>query len=493
MGSAAEVEGRLGWTQGLSLRAEGRALDYDLRRFMSFLNPEPFPVGVRAGGTFRAQGTLLPELSLDCDVELQAQDLDVTVGEGAAGDTVFAVPKARLSSRLNVGTHEIRFGTTRIETPSVAVDIPSGRILYKEGLWLDTKVTLQSLEHVRQYLPAGLDARGTADGTLGGPYRELVFAYDLDLASAVVFGEDLGRLRATARYDLHDLVLDRAVLAGPFGRLAAEGSVGLHREGTYSLQIEATVPALEAVAQAVRRSVPGVPADLGGAAAASGRLTGPLASPVFAGELKMDRPAALGYALDEIALRGEASAEGWRIAEGTARAYGAPFEARGEGDTRALQVSGTISGLHPERIAAAGGRELPVTAEFSGSFEVGGEYGNPRAELTGTAEEVVVAGRAVGSVTATVQYRGRLLDAQVAALEGAVRVRGELGLGNGFPFTADVELAELPWSALAGEGVPPELTGEAVSGRGQVGGALSGDQQGIQASWTGAARGVRWG
>jgi hypothetical protein len=179
-----ELSGSLGWDDGVKLSARGRASGYRLRPSMEVLFPgQFFPVGLNADGEFQVQGPLVPELALGVRGEFNVRDLDVTTDAEGERRTRFSLPQARLRARCTVGRHEISFGPSRVETPSLDLDVSGGRIAYREGLWFATAGQIRSLALARPLVPEWVDARGRAEGRFGGPYRALEFAYDVDLDS----------------------------------------------------------------------------------------------------------------------------------------------------------------------------------------------------------------------------------------------------------------------------------------------------------------------
>lgn len=489
-GVISEGEGRLRWGGGLFLEARGRAVDHDLREFMGVLLPGWFPVGVHASGTFEAEGPLTPELALECRAEFQARGLDVTVGEERT--TVFALPSSEVVSNLTVGREEIRFGPTRVETPSASLEISSGRIVYREGLWLDTELSVRDLELVRAYVPRDLDARGRAVGSFGGSYDELVFEYDLDLSSALARGEDLGRLRGRVRYDLRDLTLDGVTLEGTRGEVTARGTVGLYPGGEYRLEVGATVPDIQhVVGLAEAWSLP-VPADLGGLVWARGTLGGPLPDPVFEGEVGAEAVLVGGFLVSRAVARVRASAETWTLENAEVHAADAVVGARGAGDREGFRVEGTLAQLRPAAVARALGGESPVDGELSGDFRAEGPYGNPEAELTGTMRRVQAFGHPLGEVNVQVRYREGGLEAEARAFGTGVLVKGELGLTEPFPVRAVADLKDLPWRVLPPALLPDGLEAESLSGRVGVSGFLGEPAPRVEVSWSGAVEGALW-
>ncbi|MEW6486680.1 MAG: translocation/assembly module TamB domain-containing protein [Thermodesulfobacteriota bacterium] len=489
---AAAVEGRLGWEEGIALEARGQAEDYDLRAFMGLLVPGWFPVGVHGSGTFEAKGPLAPELALECRVDARARDLDVTVGPAGGRETVFALPSGSLTSNLTVGAREIRFGATRVESPSAAVVIPTGRLVYAEGLWLDTDVTIRDLEVVRAYVPGGFDARGLAVGSFGGSYDELVFSYDLDLASVKLWGEELGRLRATTRYDLRDLTLESAVVEGPAGRLEGSGTVGLYPEGEYALDVGAAIPEVSTLAGLAGAAGLVLPGGLGGAAWARGRLGGPLAGPWFAGEAGATEVSGGGLQVSRVEARGRGSAASWTLEAGELWAYGAVARVRGEGDRDAFRLEGGVSEVRPEVLAEALGWESPTQGAFAGDVRVEGAYGSPTVSVAGRFPELVLLGRSLGAVEVEARYGNGGVEGEARAFGTGLSVRAELGLSEDLPLAADAVLAALPWGALPSELLPQGLRGESLTGRVQARGALGGSEPALEVSWTGEAAGVSW-
>lgn len=489
---AAGVEGRLGWEEGLSLEARGEAEGYDLRAFMGLLLPGWFPVGVHASGTFEAKGPLAPELNLECRVDARARDLDVTVGPAGGRRTVFALPAGSLASSLTVRAREIRFGRTRVESPSATVVIPSGRLVYAEGLWLDTDVTIRDLELVRDYVPAGIDARGRASGRFGGPYEELSFAYDLDLSSVEVWGEDLGRLRARARYDLRDLVVDSADVQGSWGGLQGSGAVGLYRDGTYGLRVQAAVPDLSALVGIAAAAGLSLPGDLAGTASAQGQVGGALTRPWFAGEVRAQDVSGAGLHVSRAEARGRASASDWTLDAGEVRAYGGEVQVRGAGDARAFRLEAGLSRVRPELLVRALGWESPAEGAFTGDARAEGGYGSPSVWVAGRFADFAVLGHPLGAVEVDARYGEGGVAGEARAFGTGLVVRAELGLLGDLALTADAAIAALPWGVLPSELLPQGLQGESLTGRVQAGGALGGEEPALEVSWSGEAQGVSW-
>ncbi|MFU8856791.1 MAG: translocation/assembly module TamB domain-containing protein, partial [Deferrisomatales bacterium] len=345
---------------------------------------------------------------------------------------------------------------------------------------------------VRLYVPRDLDARGRAVGRFGGPYRDLVFEYDVDLASVLAHGEDLGRLTGRTRYDLHDLTLQGAALTGGWGEVRATGTAGLHAGGEYRLDVEAEVADFAALVALAPAELSLNPAGLGGAGWARGRLVGPLEEPEFAGEAGVEGLTAFGYAVSRAAARGRASAVAWTLEDAEVNAYGGVATARGGGDLERFGIQGELAGLRLEEVAGAHGAELPIEGELTADFLARGPYGSPTAELSGSLGALRVLGRSQGDVAIRARYEGGRAEAEALAFEGGAVVRAGLDLSGELPLTVDARFLDLPWGALPLDVLPPSLHARSVTGRLRLDGLLGGEDRRLWVQGSGALEAVRW-
>ncbi len=493
-GRVTGASARVTWGSGIDLDAEGRVEGYHLRRFMALFVDGPFPVGGRASGTFAARGSLAPSLGLDCRVAAAVTDFDVTVGDPGAERTVFALPQGDLSTRAVVGADSVAFGATRLHTPSATVEIARGSVEYRKGLWFDTVATLRDLELVRQYVPTGIDARGLVRGRFGGPYDALRFEVGVDLASAVVGGEDLGRLRGRVEYDLREARFAQAELLGPLGRVTGEGAATLLPGGELDLEVAWTDGDLARAAGFASRLVGfEVPVPVSGAAEARGTLRGPLVSPRFAGTVGVTGAAVAGRKVESIKAEGEASAEGWAIERAEVAAGGAVATGAGRGDRDGFRAAGTVMGLALPRVAREAGLELPVEGRFAGTWSGAGTYRAPAVAVAGTVDDGAAWGHALGPLAVEGAWQDRRLTASLSGLGGRVRARGELELADALPFRVAGEVAGLPGSEL-----PPGLVLEglrigSLGGEGRVAGTLRGGAVLAEVEVAARAEGLGWG
>ncbi|MHB8764727.1 MAG: translocation/assembly module TamB domain-containing protein, partial [Deferrisomatales bacterium] len=370
---------------------------------------------------------------------------------------------------------------------------PRGRLEYATGLWFDTDVEVRALELVRRYVPPEFDARGRARGRFGGPYGALEFRYELDLASTVVLGQDLGRLRGEARYDLHDLAVTGGDLAGPLGRVRFDGRARLRPGGTYDLRLDWTRGDLGQVAAWLSRWVPpDLPGAVGGEASARGRLTGPLAAPAFDGQVSLAGPSVGRYRVEHADLDGVGSPAGWTLRAGRLRAYGAQVTASGLGDRERMELAVAVSGLGVAGIAEALGRPLPAEGVFGGTARLAGPYraleGSAEGDLAGAA----VLGRRLGALRVGATLADRRVRVRASGFEGRVEARGDLALTDGRKFQAELDVRELAWSALPALRLPPGLGARSLSGRGRVEGTLAGEEPVWAAQAEARVEGARW-
>ncbi|GAB4264898.1 MAG: hypothetical protein Kow0092_16820 [Deferrisomatales bacterium] len=492
------ARGRLSWgPEGLGLEADGRVRDYDLRRFMALFRREYFPVGLLASGTFHARGPLAPELALEGRVEARVRGLDVTTGPPERRVVRYALPEARVQAACTVGRQELELGPSRVEAPGAVVAVPSGRVEYRRGLWLDTELTLAGLDAARRYVPPELDARGRAVGRFGGPYRELTFDYDLDLDAVSVRGREVGRLRASARYDLWDLVLREGTLEGPLGRVRATGTVRLRPGGTYALEVvgeDLDAAGLVALAAGEKpaEAVEGL-----GRGRAEGRLAGPLGAPVFEGTAALGPGKLRGLPVEGVEGEGRASRDGWELHRGGLRALGGALRAAGSGDRRGLHLQGTVEGLDLGALAEAlrptpaEGGAAPVQGRLAGTVAAEGPYRAPRVEVAGRIAALVVAGRPLGDPEVSVRLEDAAVQGSLTGWGGAARVSARVGLSEGTPFRAEARLRGLPRGVLPWLPLPEGVTFDALTGRLEARGTLGGGPSLTAARWEGVAEGLR--
>ncbi|MBI5016690.1 MAG: translocation/assembly module TamB [Deltaproteobacteria bacterium] len=491
-GRARGVDGGLSWKKGVYLEARGQVLAYDLRPFMGLFVQGHFPVGLRASGSFQARGPLYPELALRCRLEAAGRDLDVTTVEEGQPTTWFSLPEGKVSAEGTVGAEALVLGRTRVDGGSIVVSIPSGRIDYATGLKLDTDVEITNLSLVRQYVPEGTEVRGRAVGHFGGPYDQLTFRYDLDLASTALWGTPLGRLRAGAEFDLRDLVVHKGVLEGPLGRLEAQGRATLRSGGALDLAVDWADGDLAAASGLLRHLSEQVPADLSGLASAVGRVGGTLESPTFEGAAAVVGAAAEGYAVDEARVSGRFGLSRWEAERLVARAYGAEVEASGEGDREFFQASGTVRGVTAAGLEPVLGRRVPVEGVLSAAVRAWGPYRSPNATAQGRLVGGAADGVALGDVEVTAEAKGPRISAAVSGFAGALAATARIDLEGERPFAADVKAVRLPWSVVPVRLVPEGLGAVSLSGHGSLEGAARASPVVAAARWTGVVAGARF-
>jgi autotransporter translocation and assembly factor TamB len=490
VGRGEKTRGRLSWSDGLRLKAAGERLECDVRPFMALFVDGFFPVGLVASGSFEVDGPLYPKLALACRVDAVGRDLDVTTESEGGRETWFALPSGKVSARCVVRNRDLSFGSVAIEADSAALRVSSGRIVYDTGLTFDTELEVRNLSLVRRYLPEGFDARGVARGRFGGPYRELTFAYGIDLASTLVFHEELGRLSAKAEYDLRDLTVEQGVLQGPLGQLAASGTATLRAGGALAFDVAWSDGDLARLAGAGRRFSEFVPREVAGTASAIGRVTGTLASPVFAGEIAAERVQIGGRRAEEARAVGTFGLELWEAERFSVRAYGAELTGAGRGDREVFEASARVQELSLASLAELAGRQLPLEGVFDGQAEAEGTYDNPTVQAKGRLRGVAVEGELLGDAALQARLAGRRLEAEVSAFGGAATARGELGLEEPMAFEGHFALDALPGSAVPRKFLPPGLEASSISGRGLVEGTLV-DRELSRGSFEGSLEGLR--
>ncbi|HSH70819.1 MAG TPA: translocation/assembly module TamB domain-containing protein, partial [Deferrisomatales bacterium] len=487
--SVDELSGRLRWDDGLWLQARGKAREYRLRPFMGILFPDDFfPVGLAADGEFQVEGPLFPELALTGRGEASVRALDVTTGPEEQRLIRFALPAARLRTRFTVGRQEITFGPSRIETESMDVDISGGRVVYREGLWFSTAAELRSLALARPLLPGWLEARGRGVGQFGGPYRELEFAYDLDLPEVSLGNQPLGRLRGHGEFDLRDLRFTDGHLSGPLGELFASGAVTLTPEGEHDWDLHWERGDLEATAALLRDLGVRIPVALAGAVAGQGRLTGRLAEPEYAGtaeltDLRIDR-----FRVARGQLEGRASRAGWLVSRADLEAYGAQLSGSGTGGPEAFRSTLDVQGLGVGRFLEQIQVPLPVDGVFRGEVQAGGNYHSARVAVGGRVASPSAYGIPLPDSDLELELDPETLALSATALGGRLegQLRREFASGA---LSARATAHEVPWSTLPGRVLPPDLAGASLSGTAEL--QVDPAAQ-LAARWEGTAQGISW-
>jgi hypothetical protein len=489
-----QLSGELRWEDGLWLSSTGRVRNYRLRPFMGLFLEGFFPVELTADATIQAEGPLYPELALDARGELTVRDLVVTTGDEGHRQTRFSMPAAVLRTRLTVGRHEITFGPSRVESASADVEIASGRVRYREGLWFSTVGQIRSLELARPLLPDWLDARGRAEGRFGGPYRELEFHYDLDLDSVLLLGTDLGRLRGRGEYDLRELRVSGGQLQGPMGHLFADGAATLVSGGQHGWDLRWEQGDLAAVVELLRGSGVSLPVDLGARFRSEGRLSGPLASPEYAGQAQVSDLTVDRFHIGQVELSGRASPHGWEVPRVEFTAYGAQGEGSGRGNSAGFEAETRLSGLQVAALLEALDIPLAVSGEFNGSAKTSGAYRSPSVTVRGRVREPVAHGIRVPDSDLELTVDREALGVAVTALDGRLKGRFRRGFAKG-ALSARLEADRIPWDTLPLDRLPPELTGQELTGTAELEATpgKAGWERSMAARWRGVLGGMAWG
>ncbi len=488
MGTLTEAQGEVTWgPEEVRLRARGAAQGFLLRPFMAFFVDGWFPVGLRAGGSFQAEGRLWPDLELRCRVEGEARDLDVTVDDGRR--RVYDLPEGRVTGRCTVGLQGIRLSGIRVETPSARVAVPQGRIRYREGLWFDTEVTFESLAAARRWVPEPWDASGRATGRFGGPYRDLRFSYRVR-AEIRHGSEDLGSVEGMAEWDTAELVVRAGRWEGALGEADARGLVRWAAPDALDLRISAGSLDLGGLAALLGRATGArLPRGLAGTGTLEGDLKGPLAAPTFEGTLALRDLEVSGWRADRLSLRGTASPRAWDAARFSGWAYGGRFQGTASGTREEISLRADVAGVDVGQLARAAGAPLEPAGRFTGRVTVRGPVAGPGVRVDGAVGGLRVDGVSVGRVTGRVAWSGGRLTWSAGAWGGRVSVQGRSGTGRGAAFHAEVEARDLPLAALPVE-LPRGVAARTLTGKGRVEGRIGEPLEALRARWSGAVSGV---
>ncbi len=490
MGALTEAQGEVTWGPEVRLRARGAAEGFLLRPFMAFFVDEWFPVGLRAGGSFQAEGRLWPDLELRCRVEGRARGLDVTVDGGRR--RVYDLEEGRVTGRCTVGLKEIRLSGIRVDTPSARVVVPKGRIRYREGLWFDTEVTFESLAAARRWVPEPWDASGRATGRFGGPYRDLRFSYRVR-ADIRHGAQDLGSVEGMAEWDTDELVVRTGRWEGALGEAEARGLIRWADPDGLDLRVTAGSLDLAGLAALLEGAVGArLPPGMAGAGTLEGDLRGPLAAPAFEGSLAVRDLEVSGWRADRLSLRGRASLGAWDVTRFSGWAYGGRFQGRASGTPDEITLRADVVGLDVGRVARAAGAPLEPAGRFSGEVTVRGPVTGPRVGVDGAVEGLRVAGVSVGRLTGRLGWRPGRVTWSAGAWGERLRAEGRSGTGRGSPFRVEVEARDLPLAVLP-VALPRGVGARALTGKGRVEGRIGEPLEALRARWSGTVSGVTLG
>lgn len=502
-GAVSDFEGSLMWGKELSLEAEGRTTGFDLRGAMSLIptfKTRYFPVGLSADGEVKTKGTLYPSLALDSTVSARVRDFDVSTYHGSDTPTTwYSLPSADFNTMCVVGREGIIFGKTDVESSSLSLDIPKGKITYREGLWYDTNLTIRDISSVKRYLPDGFEAQGTANGSFGGPYSQLEFAYNLDLADSSVFGIKTGRFVSKLEYDLRDLRASAFKLEGPLGKASGSGMARLTPDGFYSLDISLegsdvgyTLEELSTLAD--------IPIALDGTLGAEGRVEGPLKEPRFKGVVRVADFSAgpyrwfKGLQAQSVEAEGAFGLKRWSFDSLNVAGYGTALSGSGVLDTSSFDFN-----AHAEEFDLARLDEIirvpeGLNGSITVSVDASGTFDSPNAtmvaEVKGSSYQDIPIGEIAGEANLS---RGDL-SIDLLAIDERVRITGGLSTSGAFKVNGDinhVDFSLLPLNRFIGDRLD-WLSAKTLAGTVRLEGSAWGDEGALASfSWRGDLFGVK--
>ncbi|PLX41059.1 MAG: hypothetical protein C0609_11395, partial [Deltaproteobacteria bacterium] len=502
-GEVSDFSGSLMWGDELMLEAEGRAKSFDLRGAMSLIptfKTRYFPVGLSADGEVKAKGPLYPELSLESTVSAKVSDFDVsTIHGGETPTTWYSLPSAELNTNCVVGREGILFGKTTVESASLSLDIPKGKITYREGLWYDTDLAIRDISSIKRYLPEGFDAHGTAKGRFGGPYSELKFSYDLNLEETRAFGVELGKFNSKMDYDLRELSTNGFTLDGPLGRLKGSGMARLNAEGFYSMDFE-----LEGgdVGETLAALAPffTLPISLDGNLEAKGRLEGALREPRFKGSAKVDEFRVGPYSRFKGAFASTVEAEGdfgldsWSFDSIKVDGYGTTLRGAGALNMTSFDFNAFADGFDLSRLEEIVSMPEGVRGSLRASLDASGTFDTPSATMVAAVKGASFQDIPIGDLTGEAEFRGGKLTLDMLAEEERVRIAGELLANGEFEVNGDinhVDFDRLPVERFLGNRLE-WLSAKTFAGTVKVNGTLGAGEKPLNSfSWRGDLFGVR--
>ncbi|WP_169709412.1 translocation/assembly module TamB domain-containing protein [Deferrisoma camini] len=426
VGGVDAMEGGLYWDDGLRLEAAGRVEGFDLRPFMGLFVPRWFPVGLRATGRVEARGPLRPRLALRYRLSCGVEGLDVTVRPGEA--PVYALARARVEAEGTVGTRDLTVDRADIRADSARVRISKGRVEYRKGLWFDTELSFEDLALAGRWAPAGLQARGTARGRFGGPYRNLEFTYDVG-ARVSYRNVDLGPVEARVWLDYRGLRIEQGRWTPPWGRVEVEGALGWAPDRPTELTVRAREADLAGLAGAVGGMGWPVPVEVGGTAGVRARLRGGPRDPRFEARIEGQGVTVGRLRIPDLTATVRARPGHWEVEELRAQVYGGTARGAGRGDRVGLEARVDLGGVDLDRLARAFGARLGPrlrVGAFRGRLDVAGLYSSPRVRAEGTVTGAVVAGRSLGPADVTAEWQKGRVRARARAYGGAVRVEAQV-------------------------------------------------------------------
>lgn len=482
-GALGNFGGKLDFNDGVKLSASGDFENYDLRGSMRILpgfRDGNFPVTLFASGKLSAQGTLAPNLSLNATLSAKVRDFDVATKRNGTFTSWYGFKNGTLDTRCRIGSERIIFYKSAITADSLTLAIPGGSVDYPTGLEFETDLAIRDLSTVRRYLPEGFDASGKAVGTFGGPYSALKFNYDLDLDKTVILGENLGRLKAKASYDLRTLETGNLTVDGAFGKIEAAGKAILTTDGSYDLDLKWQGGELSKLLAVVRKHAEVPPIDLSGKIYAEGRLGGKLKTPVFKGEVTVGSFTSLPWwwlkKIDAEAIRvaGEFSLDSILLSSFEASAYGASWHGSGKADKKTFDVKAGVTGFDVAKLPGI----LPAPDGMGGVayIDVTGEgtFKEPSATAIGTVENARVLGEPVGDVKFEAHFLKGRARLNAWTIDGQLDLAGEMGIDGVFSVTAEAKelgFDRLPLERFLGN-KPPGFAARSITGRGTVEGSL---------------------
>ncbi|MBI5067050.1 MAG: translocation/assembly module TamB domain-containing protein [Deltaproteobacteria bacterium] len=443
------VEG--GLTGGV-LDAAASAEALDLSRLPSRLLPE----GLDIAGTlsFRVTATGKPAAPLvTAHAELAGGAARGLSGVGAVADARVDLPARRAAGTLAV--RGLAGGSA-----DLAADLPLEPRRARAAEPLQLTAALEGIDVAALLRAAGapegprgkLSGKATAGGTAGAP----TFSAALSLADGAWQAYGPLGIQVSAGERSSRTAWTLAVDHAGARALTAEGTVGLDLAALLRDPSRAAA-ALQRAPLEARARVPGVAlASLAGRGHLPAGLTGRLEAALeLRGSARAPR-GTLTAEVTELSHRGYAGLGGTLLARAEEGATSVRFAASGSGQPlfagdlrlglaaerlgdekalRAAPVSGTVD------LEAADLARLQAPAPFAGSARLrarlGGTVGAPEIDGQGGAERLVILGRPVGEVTASVRAAGGVLaaEARVAATLGG-KGEARLDVPRGFTLEA---------------------------------------------------------